>query len=53
MYAARTTESCKHCGITVRLAVRGRLADVVRRPVVTTPDPATAGPYETDEGDRP
>jgi len=39
----------------VRLAVRGRLADVVRRPVVTTtPDPATAEPTSTpDEGDRP
>jgi len=43
MYAARTTESCKHCGITVRLAVRGRLADVVRRPAITTSGPATAG----------
>ncbi|MBA3719293.1 MAG: hypothetical protein H0W95_03255 [Nocardioidaceae bacterium] len=36
----------------VRLAVRGRLADVVRRPVVTTPDPATARPDSTDEGDH-
>jgi len=38
----------------VRHAVRGELRAVVEMPVVTdeTPPPATAGAYETDEGDR-
>jgi len=38
----------------VRLAVRGELAAVVRRPpvVTETSDPATARPDSTDEGDR-
>lgn len=42
--------------VVVTAAVRGRLADVVRRPAVATdepPDPATAGPTSTTrEGDH-
>jgi len=41
--------------VVVRAAVRGELADVVRRPTVVTdhkPDLAPAGPDSTDEGDH-